>query len=53
MNRNISHKCHCCGKVHTLIPLKARPMMDINNIKIEGWFWECDCLSTMFYKIKE
>lgn len=49
----LNHKCNCCGHIHKNVPNNARPMMDINNKEIEGWFWECNCLSTMFIKIKE
>jgi len=49
----MTHKCNCCGKIHTEIPKNARPYHDTDtNSDILGYFWECVCMSTMFHLVR-
>ena len=48
MKKLENKKCNCCGKIHTEVPSNARRMID-ENILI-GWFFECECGSTMFVR---
>jgi hypothetical protein len=49
-------ECKNCGKIHKEIPQNARPWND-DELKLAGkpfligYFWECDCKSTMFSKV--
>lgn len=45
-------KCNCCAKVHTKVPVNARPQMDFEEVNVIGYMWECDCKSTMFFMVK-
>lgn len=40
--KSLNKKCNCCQKVHESVPSGARESEEM------GWFWECDCKSTMF-----
>lgn len=45
----INKICNTCKKVHEIIPENAREWLDGDEANIVlGFFWECDCKSTMF-----
>lgn len=35
-----------CGKLHTHVPFGARLQMDGDSL--DGYYWECECKSTLF-----
>ena len=48
-------KCNNCGKVHNQLPTNSRRWEDdelklVGLPSLIGWFFECDCKSTMFVK---
>lgn len=44
--------CEMCNKLHTEVPDNARPQMGfIDETQIFGYFWECQCGSTLFKKV--
>lgn len=47
MEKKLNHKCQCCGKIHDEIPANARFDKEI------GYFWECDCKSSMYEPTEE
>lgn len=46
-----SKQCSVCNKIHTQIPENTRFQM-IGD-PLDGFYWECDCKSTMFVSIKK
>lgn len=42
--------CNCCKKVHTEIPADAKYSDDPG---LGGYFWNCECKSTLFVSNKK
>lgn len=42
--------CATCGKAHAIVPENARLMA---QGKLAGFYWECDCLSTLFVPVSK
>lgn len=40
-------KCTCCGRLHECLPDDVRVLYE--GDKLDGFYWECSCQSTMFY----
>lgn len=43
------HKKCSCGKLHAMIPVGS-VAHQFGGIVI-GWLWNCECKSTMFYRV--
>lgn len=47
------HKCNCCGTEHTRIPQDSRAQRALLNDYNDGFFFECECGSTMFVRVTQ
>lgn len=44
-----SKVCSLCSRVHAGLPENARPWLEEGNLL--GFFWECRCTNTLFFKV--
>jgi hypothetical protein len=47
---DIEKKCNCCGIIHLVLPNRARLWVDTEQIILIGYFFECECGSTLLVK---
>lgn len=46
----INHKCSC-GVIHLWFPVTAREWVEDGDVI--GYFWECECKSTLFISVQK
>lgn len=51
MNTEINKTCSC-GKPHPTLPLDAKFFRDEESSPLSGYYWNCECGSTMFLSIR-